>query len=91
MTNNSYQESVLEDNDCPFLEDFHCKEEKQYDSDLEREEDGWPGTENPMVSDVGFARTVFHWIGIVGIHGRVGLSKFFSNLSVCYTHCSCGT
>ena len=26
MTNNSYQEWDVEDYDCPFLEDFHCKE-----------------------------------------------------------------
>ena len=28
MTNNSYQESDLEDYDCPFLEEFHCKGER---------------------------------------------------------------
>ena len=46
MTNNSYQESVLEDFDFPFLEDFYCKEERQYVSDFESEDDEWPGTEN---------------------------------------------
>ena len=50
MTNNSYQQSVLEDNDCPFLEDFHCKEERQYDSDFESEDDEWLGTENQWCS-----------------------------------------
>ena len=34
--NNLYQE--------PILEDYHCKEEEQCDSELE--DDGWPGAEN---------------------------------------------
>ena len=46
MTNNSYQKSVLKDYDCPFFGDFHCKEERQYDSDFESEDDEWHGTEN---------------------------------------------
>ena len=36
--NNLYQE--------PILEDYYCKEEEQCDSELEREDDGWLGTEN---------------------------------------------
>ena len=38
MTNNSYQESDLEDS--------HCKAEEQYDSEFESEDDEWLGTEN---------------------------------------------
>ena len=34
MTNNSYQEPILEDYDCPFLEDSKWKEEEQCDSVL---------------------------------------------------------
>ena len=30
----------------PILEDYCCKEEEQCDSELESEDDGWPGTEN---------------------------------------------
>ena len=49
ITNNSYQESILEDYDCPFLDDYNCKEEEQYDSELESEDDECPGTENHSV------------------------------------------
>ena len=38
MTNNSCQESVLEDS--------LCKKEEQYDSEFQSEHDEWPGTEN---------------------------------------------
>ena len=61
MTNNSYQESDLEDYACPFLEDFHRKEGRQYDSDLKSVDDEWPGTEKPMLSSSGFTTTSFHW------------------------------
>ena len=44
-----------------------------------------------MVFSVEFITSYCHWTGIVRIDGRIGLSKFFSNLSVCYVHCSCGT
>ena len=44
--NNLNQEPSLEDYDCPILEDYFCKEKEQYDSGLESEDDGWPGTEN---------------------------------------------
>ena len=70
MTNNSCQESVLEDT--------HCKEEEQYDSEFE--DDEWPFS-------VGFIKPLFHCASIVGIYGRIGLSKYISNLSVCYLHC----
>ena len=46
MTNNSYHKSVLKDYDCPFLQELHCQEERQYDSDFESEDDGWHGTDN---------------------------------------------
>ena len=36
--NNLYHDAVLED--------YYCKEEEQCDSELEIEDDGWPGTEN---------------------------------------------
>ena len=38
MTNHSCRESILEE--------YYCKEEKQYDSELESEDDEWTGTEN---------------------------------------------
>ena len=36
--NNLYQE--------PIPGDYYCKKEEQCDSELESEDDGWPGTEN---------------------------------------------
>ena len=59
--NNSYQEPMLEDNGCPFLEDYFRNEEEQCDSEVESQDDGWPGTENPLVSSVGFIVSLPHW------------------------------
>ena len=46
VTNNSYQGPIPEDYDCPVLEDYYCQEEKQCDSELEGEDDGWSDTDN---------------------------------------------
>ena len=44
--NNSFQEPIFEDYDCPFHAEYFCKEEEQCDSEVVSEDDGWPGTEN---------------------------------------------
>ena len=46
VTNNFYQGPIPEDYDRPILEDCYRKGEERCDSQLESEDDGWPGTEN---------------------------------------------
>ena len=43
--NYSYQEPNFETYACPFLEEYDCKDEG-CDSEVESEDDEWPGTEN---------------------------------------------
>ena len=82
MTNNSYQE--------PILEDYYCREEERCDSELESEDDEWAGTEKPLVSPAGFIMSLLRWSATIGIYKRIGFSDDISNLSVCYVECPSG-
>ena len=46
----------------PISEYDYCKEEEQYDSELEKEDDGWPGTEN-------------HWSPLLDLHYHYSIDR----------------
>ena len=82
MTNNSYQE--------PILEDCYCGEEERCDSELESEDDEWPGTENHRCHLLDLSYHYFVGRLLLFFFKKKGFSEYISNLSVCYVECPSG-